>query len=361
MNDQFYMVLDGDARKECGALKESLEASGLPGMVHCVITSPPYWKQRKYGKDKLELGNERKVGDYAKNLADIFDSIPLHPLGSVWVNLGDKRMHGLALAPERFAIEMVDRGWKLMDKVVWTKSIVIPNKGKCLGHCMIEPAIDRLNGNGWEIFYRFAKGKKPWSDTCSIRMPRENVMAEPYMPPEAMETITSINGRHRPNAWQIKMGQTYEKHYAVFPPMLCEVPVAMTCPLFTSLDGNKLETRIVEFVEYDEKRAKRSFGKYHNEQVGNELSDKSGRQDTGRGYIPKMPETKGFTDVGPDTGRGIVLDPFCGTGTVGQVALRMGRSFVGMELYEWNAEISKVKCRRELDMARDVNFRAGRI
>jgi hypothetical protein len=91
------------------------------------------------------------------------------------------------------------------------------------------------------------------------------------MPPESMETITSINGRHRPNAWQIKMGQTYEKHYAVFPPMLCEVPVAMTCPLFTSADGAKLETRIVEFVEYDEKRAKRFFGKYRNEKAGNEL------------------------------------------------------------------------------------------
>lgn len=361
MSDQFYAVLEGDARTECSALKASLLAKGLPGLVHCVVTSPPYWKQRKYGPHKEELGNEKKVGDYAKNLADIFDSIPLHPLGSVWVNLGDKRINGLALAPERFAIEMVDRGWRLIDKVVWTKTIVIPDTGECIGHCMIEPALERLNGNAWEIFYRFSKSKKAWSDTCAIRLPRENVVAEPYMPPEYIDTITSVNGRHRPNAWQIKMGQTYEKHYAVFPPMLCEVPVAMTCPLFTSSDGTKLETRLVEFVEYDEKRAKRSFGKYHNEKVGDELSEKSGRQDTGRGYIPRMPETKGFTEVGPGAGRGIVLDPFCGTGTVGQVALRMGRSFVGIELYDWNVESARIKCKRSLERARDVNFRAGRI
>jgi hypothetical protein len=143
--------------------------------------------------------------------------------------------------------------------------------------------------------------------------------------------------------------------------MLCEVPIAMSCPLFTSSDGQQLETRVVEFVEYDEKRGKRSFGKYRNETVGVALSDKSGRQDTGRNYVPKMPETKSFTDVGPDKGRGVVLDPFCGTGTVGQVAIGLGRSFVGIELYDWNAESARIKCRKALRQARDFNFRAERM
>jgi hypothetical protein len=39
----------------------------------------------------------------------------------------------------------------------------------------------------------------------------------------------------------------------------------------------------------------------------------------------------------------------------------MGRSFVGIELYDWNSESAKAKCRRALDRSRDVNFRAGRI
>jgi len=39
---------------------------------------------------------------------------------------------------------------------------------------------------------------------------------------------------------------------------------------------------------------------------------------------------------------GIVLDPFCGTGTVGEVAVRLGRGYVGIDLCpEWEAAARK--------------------
>ena len=34
----------------------------------------------------------------------------------------------------------------------------------------------------------------------------------------------------------------------------------------------------------------------------------------------------------------LVLDPFCGSGTVGEVALKLGRSFIGIELSAVYAE-----------------------
>lgn len=41
-----------------------------------------------------------------------------------------------------------------------------------------------------------------------------------------------------------------------------------------------------------------------------------------------------------------MLDPFCGTATVGEVALKLGRNFVGIELYENYAQIAEERCRK---------------
>jgi len=41
-----------------------------------------------------------------------------------------------------------------------------------------------------------------------------------------------------------------------------------------------------------------------------------------------------------------VLDPFCGSGTTGEVALKLGRNFVGLELYDEYAEIAEERCRQ---------------
>ena len=36
-----------------------------------------------------------------------------------------------------------------------------------------------------------------------------------------------------------------------------------------------------------------------------------------------------------------VLDPFCGSGTTGQVAIQLGRSFIGIELNPQYAELAR--------------------
>ena len=48
----------------------------------------------------------------------------------------------------------------------------------------------------------------------------------------------------------------------------------------------------------------------------------------------------------PTIRRGIVLDPFCGTATSGEVALKLGRHFIGIELYENYAQIAEDRCRQ---------------
>jgi DNA methylase len=241
---------------------------------------------------------------------------------------------------------MCDAGFYRIDNVIWAKESVQVN-GQSVGHCMIEPAARRLNGNGHEPFYRFVVDpRQAWSDTCAVRIPRRNVADVRYLPETLMHCHTSLEGRNLGNVWNIPMGQTKESHYAVFPPALIERPVAITCPLEITAQGPK--RRIIEMVPYEKARPfSRGIGKYTKPEE--EVRLKSGRQDTGRQYIPRKPVTVGWEPDLPAIRRGIVLDPFCGAGSTGEGAVRLGRNFIGIELYEENAQIAEKRCRQAHD------------
>jgi len=343
--------------------------------VHCVVTSPPYFQKRTYGKSDEEIGKEKEVQTYLINLVEIFNSIQLHPSGSIWVNIGDKRDHnsGLMMIPERFALLMKESDWRLVDSVIWAK-VVVEDDGSTIGNCNPEPAPGRLNANGYEYLYRFVRGNKDiWSDTSSVRIPRRN--GDPssrYLPEKLMSIHSAVDGRNLSNVWRTNMGQTSEKHYAVYSKSLVERPVAMTCPMFVCSQCGFIRTRIENMVEYDEERrpapknhmnifgksgieqpkSKRVFGKYNsiNEYDPAKSKDIGGRCDIGREYIPRKPQTVGWSDCGHDAYTpGIVLDPFCGSGTTGEVALKLGRSFIGVDLYQEFAETSIGRCERVLN------------
>jgi site-specific DNA-methyltransferase (adenine-specific) len=317
----------------------------LPTKADCVISSPPYYQQRIYGTSSSELGREPSVAEYIGNLVDVFRAAPLEPWGNIWVNIGDKRgkQGELLNIPQRFCIAMSDAGFFLIDDVIWAKESVQVD-GQSVGHCMIEPAARRLNGNGHEPFYRFVLDpRQAWSDTCAVRIPRSNVEDIRYLPETLMRCHTSLEGRNLTNVWNVSMGQTRESHYAVFPPALIERPVAMTCPLEITAQGPK--RRIIEMVPYEESRPfTRGIGKYTKPEE--ETRTKSGRQDTGRQYVPRKPMTVGWGPDLPTIRRGIVLDPFCGTASSGEVALKLGRNFIGIELYENHVQIAEDRCRQ---------------
>jgi DNA modification methylase len=299
----------------------------------------------------MEIGNEGNLDTYCSNLVSLFNRIPLHDKGSVWVNLGDKRSPdgGIYMVPERFAMKMMESGWILMDKVIWAK-VVVSDDGSTAGGCMTEPANNRLNGNGHEFIYRFARTKDAWFDPQSVSIPRQE-KGDPsrirHMPEELMKVESSVEGRNLHNVWRVDMGQTKKKHYAVYPTTLCERPIAMSCPMKVCHTCGHLETRVVEKVEYDEGRSsKRVFGKYNSIEGDekNEIRKRSGRSDIGSRYVPRKPVTTGWTSCPHRPVPGIVLDPFCGSGTTGEVALKMGRDFVGIDLYDNFLEMTKERC-----------------
>ena len=177
--------------------------------VDMQITSPPYWGLRDYGVEG-QIGLEPDFNDYIKRMCDIFDEVKrvLKKDGTCWVNLGDTyasspsgltdkkaeewdkkgdgmfgRLHNLHTAdrtqkptpkqlsgiqpkcltmiPERFALEMINRGWILRNKIIWHKPNHMPTSVK-----------DRF-ANSWEYLFMFSKSRKYYFDLDEVREPHK--------------------------------------------------------------------------------------------------------------------------------------------------------------------------------------------
>lgn len=78
-------LIIGDART---ALRE-LEA----GSVQCCVTSPPYWRQRDYGHPD-QIGQEDTPSEYVASIVAVMREVRrvLRPDGTLWLNLGDSHV-----------------------------------------------------------------------------------------------------------------------------------------------------------------------------------------------------------------------------------------------------------------------------
>ena len=174
---EYNKIIQGDTLKVLKTLPDEI--------INCCVTSPPYWNLRDYNVEG-QLGLEPTFQEYITKLCDIFDEVKrvLRKDGTCWVNLGDSYngsktgntngtyknridkskswansdsfkkaeqdipAKSLCLIPQRFAIEMVNRGWILRNTIIWHK----PN-------CMPSSAKDRFTLD-FEYLYFFSKSKK---------------------------------------------------------------------------------------------------------------------------------------------------------------------------------------------------------
>lgn len=76
-------ILVGDVRDKLAELADE--------SVHCVVTSPPYWRQRDY-EVAGQLGLEATPEEYVATMVEVFREIRrvLRSDGSCWINIGDK-------------------------------------------------------------------------------------------------------------------------------------------------------------------------------------------------------------------------------------------------------------------------------
>ena len=115
--------------------------------IDCVITSPPYWRQRDYGVDG-QIGQEETPEKYASEIANVFGLLwdKLKKTATVFLNIGYKYQNEeFLLVPEMVALEMRRLGYLLKNKIIWYKPNAMPT-----------PARNRLN-NTYEVVLFFVK------------------------------------------------------------------------------------------------------------------------------------------------------------------------------------------------------------
>ena len=304
---------------------------GLPSAsVDTVVTSPPYFMLRNYGVTG-QIGIEETVDLWVERLRVVLGEVArvLKPEGSLWLNLGDTYARherhgalpkGLVLGPERLLLALNADGWTVRNKIVWAKPNPMPNAVK-----------DRLS-NTWEPIYLLTRQRHYLFDLDAIRVPARSKMNRPSVAsgttkygvrskvrPEWSGPLAGSNsglekmkargqsshplGKNPGDVWTIPTASYKGAHFATFPEALVDRPLRATCP----------------------------------EQVCRSCGTAWRRAAMARalGSVAVVGTLRKSCGCGDRTWEpGVVLDPFMGAGTVGVVAERMHRRWIGIELSE---------------------------
>ena len=179
-------------------------------------------------------------------------------------------------------------------------------------------AMDRWGGDKL-----IAKGKSSWDEGVGQTTYRDREMRP------------NPSGKNMRCVWDIPTKPFSGAHFAVFPATLVERMIKAGCPEFICKKCGAGRKKILEPTAY----YKQFLGK------GN-LKEHHVGQDTHEKFSVKVNaeyEHKGYTDCGCEAGfkEGIVLDPFCGSGTVCMMAKRLDRRYIGIDAKQEYCEMAE--------------------
>ena len=263
--------------------------------VDMCVTSPPYYNLRDY-KNSGQIGAENTVKDFVENLCKVFDEIHriLKPTGSCWVNIGDtydkKR---LLQVPSRFEIAMCDRGWHLRNEIIWSKPNPQPISSK-----------DRFWGNHEKFFWFVKDVKKYYFNRDAILVPQAEISIRRMFSKNNMSKRKDFNASGK-EGFAIS-SNSQDKHYAR---MREEMGIDKEFNYEELIKSGKCPTR----PEFDTWNVPSVTYKGAHFAV----------------YPPELIE-KPILSCCPE--QGIVIDPFMGSGTTGEVAKLNNRKYIGLEL-----------------------------
>lgn len=140
--------------------------------------------------------------------------------------------------------------------------------------------------------------------------------------------------------WEVSPEAYKGSHYATWPRKLLVRPVLAMCPQHVCRTCGEPRRRIVEH--------ERTFDNV-TEYAGRSTAATNGGAFGNSFTVTRS--TTGWTDCGHDDyRRGIVLDPFAGSGTTLAVANGLGRDAVGIDLDARNADLARERCGMFLDV-----------
>jgi DNA modification methylase len=296
--------------------------------------------------------------------------------GTLWLNLGDSyavsgigsqglKAKDLVGIPWRTALALQADGWWLRQDIIWAKPNVMP-----------ESVRDRCT-KAHEYLFLLTKSQHYYFDNEAIREPVAEVSiarAKHGLKTDRPSAKTGdggidtdemglrfVNpaGRNKRSVWNIPPARFKGAHFAVMPEALVE-----PCVLAGSSEAGccaicrEPYARIIEKGEAPERRTR-----------DHTLGVIPGRDKTTRLQSVDMESTPRFlrgwqknceceTDEQTPC---LILDPFSGSGTVGAVALRTGRDYVGCELNPEYADLALERLRDIEPMLHQVSITTDRF
>jgi len=297
-----------------------------------------------------ELGLEPTIELYIKHLILIFNEVKrvLKKTGTCWVNIDDSYAsqpsgsrkpgdlsyfeneaegeHGrinktnvgvppksLCLIPSRFALAMVENGWRCRQDIAWNKPNPMPESVK-----------DRFTGS-WEHLFFFVKSKRYFFEQQFEPAFDWGTRDRSNLRDGTQDPLLKHHGLENCN-WEICTVPSPKhkgiRNFATFPEKLCETPILAGCPSMICKKCGKAREKIYQTEPMKIRRT--DWG----EQAGNRTAS------SGTMLEPNKSEFLGYTDCGCNAGfePGVVLDQFCGSGTTLVVAKKLGRKSIGIDI-----------------------------
>lgn len=323
-----FTVVKGDVRTLLGDMDDK--------SVRCCVTSPPYWGLRDYGHAG-QFGLEATPDAYVSRMVEVFREVRrvLTDDGTLWLNLGDSYAAG--------------RGGTVMPAE--TLAGGIGGKGGEKAHRgRLAQVPDSKNPNATIAKYQ------PHRNAGAIGLKHKDLVGIPWRVAFALQA----------DGWYLRSDIIWHKPNPM-PESVTDRPTKAHEYLFLLTKSPKYyydAKAVAEASSYPVERGRKQSGEY---------STGSGRNDGGKhrsgGFVTgKTRNRRSVWTITPKPFKGahfavmpealvepcilagstegdLVLDPFAGSGTVGVVALRHGRDFMGFDLNKDYVEMAKARIR----------------
>jgi DNA modification methylase len=309
--------------------------------IDMCMTSPPYWQKRQY--DNGGVGLENNYQDYIINILAITKEIKriLKPTGSFWLNIGDSYLNkNLMGIPWRIALRLTDeQQWVLRNSIIWNKV-----KGG------LDNTTDRLANTHENLFHFVKSAKGYYYDSDQLRSdPRKSRVVN-----GAVVSATGVSG--------IRYKRQIELSTALTPAEKDEALKALNEVLrkvseheiddfrmiirgqqrTTHSNSEKLSGRAKELKEKGF-----YFLLYHPK--GSKPGDvweiiPEDRQARFEHFAPYPEDLCKIPILATCPTNGIVIDPFCGTGTTNYVARTLQRKSIGIDISKEYVQFAEERC-----------------
>jgi DNA modification methylase len=327
-----WQIIHGDVRERLKDLE--------PGSVQCVVTSPPYYGLRDYGhfgQMGLESSHAAYVEELTHTLALAWSV--LKDDGVLWLNLGDSynsaasNQNGMGLGkyvrggnrergrsrriddtlkpkdlmgiPWRVAFALQAAGWYLRSDIIWSK----PNP-------MPESVTDRPT-KAHEYLFLLSKSARYYYNADAIKEPYVRLWDE------------TNGGSLAPGNDRLTRAGRNDGNRS-----------ALTLPKYTGQARKDYDTANAQNPSDTKRRVMES------------MENGVGANKRSVWHIPTQPYPEAHFATFPEAlvepcvlagskEGDLILDPFCGSGTTGAVAIRLQRNFVGIELNASYVELAR--------------------